>query len=94
MDLIFERYWNESLDIENVRAIARTLDEAGVDAAAFEGFATTEGRAALASAQEYLLESGIQNAPAYLLGDEVFIGRQHLPMIRWLLSGRRGAPPI
>jgi 2-hydroxychromene-2-carboxylate isomerase len=94
MDLVFERYWNETLDIEDVRAVAGTLGEAGVDAAAFETFAAAEGRAALQSAQEDVLESGVQNAPAYLLGDEVFIGRQHLPMIRWLLGGKRGAPPI
>ena len=26
--------------------------------------------------------------------DEVFVGRQHLPMIRWILGGRVGPPPI
>jgi hypothetical protein len=33
-------------------------------------------------------------APAYVVGDEVFIGRAHLPMIEWLYRGRTGAPPV
>ena len=28
------------------------------------------------------------------VGDEIFIGRQHLPMIGWILDGRVGPGPI
>jgi 2-hydroxychromene-2-carboxylate isomerase len=94
MDLVFEGYGSETLDIEDPLAIATALSEAGMDADGFEAFSTDVGPGALADAQQDLLESGIGNAPAYLLGDEVFIGRQHLPMIRWLLMDRQGPPPI
>jgi hypothetical protein len=38
--------------------------------------------------------NGAFGVPAYLLHGEVFIGRQHLPMLEWLLTGQPGAPPI
>ena len=47
-----------------------------------------------AALQERLVAAGLFNAPAYLVGEEVFFGRAHLPMIRWLLTDRAGPPPI
>lgn len=41
-----------------------------------------------------LREMGVFDVPAYLVEDDLFLGRQHLPMIRWLLTGRRGPAPI
>ena len=34
-------------------------------------------------------EAGVVEAPAYLVGDEVFIGRAHLPMIEWIYQARK-----
>jgi hypothetical protein len=41
-----------------------------------------------------LRDRGVSGVPCYLVEDEVFLGRQHLPMIRWILGGRRGPGPI
>ena len=41
-----------------------------------------------------LRERGLVQVPAYIVEDEVFYGRQHLPMIRWILAGRSGPVPI
>jgi 2-hydroxychromene-2-carboxylate isomerase len=41
-----------------------------------------------------LQERGLFQVPAYLVEEEVFYGRQHLPMIRWILAGRSGPIPI
>ena len=41
-----------------------------------------------------LAEAGVGGVPAYLTCGEVFLGRQHLPMIRWLLEGEKGPVPI
>ena len=51
-------------------------------------------RRAAAEVARRLSEAGVFQTPAYLLGDEVFIGRQHLPLIRWRLEGERGPGPI
>ena len=39
-------------------------------------------------------DRGLARAPTYLIENEVFVGRQHLPMIHWILDGRRGPGPI
>ena len=46
-----------------------------------------------------LLDRGLFSAPSYLLdlgGDEEerFHGRQHLPLIRWMINGSKGHPPL
>ena len=42
-----------------------------------------------ARADEHELAAlGVWNVPAFLSHGEVFIGRQHLPMIEWLATGR------
>ena len=44
-----------------------------------------EGPRELRRVAAALREAGVQLTPAYLVGDELFVGRQHLPMIRWIL---------
>ena len=41
-----------------------------------------------------LRSAGLFQVPAYVVEDEVFYGRQHLPMIGWILDGRSGPVPI
>ena len=41
-----------------------------------------------------LTARGVNSAPTFVVGDELFRGRQHLPMIRWILGGRAGPGPI
>ena len=87
LDLAFERYWKVELDIEDAGAVAAALREIGVpDAPAASG--------SFAALQESLAAAGLFDAPAYLVDEEVFFGRAHLPMIRWILEGRVGPGPI
>jgi 2-hydroxychromene-2-carboxylate isomerase len=58
---------------------------AGLETAAPESLAASEAE----------LESlGVWNVPAYLVHGELFMGRQHLAMVEWLIGGRSGPPPI
>jgi hypothetical protein len=41
-----------------------------------------------------LRTAGLVEAPAYVLGEEIFIGRAHLPMIEWLITGKAGPAPV
>lgn len=87
LDLAFERYWKTELDIEDRDAIAATLREVGVSD-------PPEASDAFAALQDSLAAAGLFDAPAYLVDEEVFFGRAHLPMIRWTLEGRVGPGPI
>jgi 2-hydroxychromene-2-carboxylate isomerase len=37
---------------------------------------------------------GIHDSPSYVLNEETFQGRQHLPLIRWRIEGEQGLPPL
>ena len=39
------------------------------------------------------MPNGIYGVPTYVLGDEILFGREHIPYIRWSLSGRVGPAP-
>ena len=90
----FRRYWAVDLDPSSedaVAALLESLDAAGPD---FRAWRQGEGRRAAGELADALRERGLQRAPTYLVEGEVFIGRQHLPMIRWILEGRPGRGPI
>jgi 2-hydroxychromene-2-carboxylate isomerase len=91
VDRVFTGYWSGDLDIEDVAAIRGVLATVGADAGRFDPAALRDEYERSLTA---LREAGVIGAPAYLVGDELFIGRAHLPMIRWLLDGKAGSPPI
>ena len=69
-------------------------DALGEAAGGYRLYAATEGPREVAAAREELIARSVWSTPAYLLEEDLFIGRQHLPMVRWILTGRDGPPPI
>ena len=93
MDLVYERFWKRELDIECPQTIADVIAEAGGDGAGFPDWQADDGRRRHDELQAQLHPAGLFGVPSYVVGGEVFFGREHLPAVRWLLGGRRGAPP-
>ena len=91
--LVFERFWKRELDPEDTGVIERLLDEAGARTAGFCDYASGQGRTLHDSIQHKAFDAGIFGVPTYVIDREVFFGREHLPRIRWMLTGRSGAPP-
>ena len=91
LDRVFEGYWSESLDIEGEEAIGRILEKVGVSGPDLD---LERRRSDYDELQTRLSEAGVIGAPTYLFDGEPFVGRAHLPMIRWLLQDRRGPVPI
>lgn len=94
VDRVFDRYWSELLDLEDPLAIGHLLDELGAEGNKFVEYARDEGGFELRELQGALRAAGLFNVPGYVVQGEIFYGRQHLPMIRWLLAGRPGKGPI
>jgi 2-hydroxychromene-2-carboxylate isomerase len=94
IDAAFARYWAEQLDIADPAAIGALLREVGADVNGWDDYVATSGRAAFDDAQQRMIQAGVFDVPAYVVDGEVFLGRQHLPMVRWVLCGRRGEPPL
>ncbi len=77
--------------MEDVSLIRDLLAQVHLSTTGFNDFVATNN---LRKIQEELLESGIFDSPAYHYEGERFQGRQHLPLLRWLMGGRQGAPPV
>jgi 2-hydroxychromene-2-carboxylate isomerase len=94
LEQAFQRYWAVDLDPQNAEDVAGLLEGLELDGSGFQQWANTEGPGVLRSVASQLGEAGVFQAPAYLIDDEAFYGRQHLSMIRWILNGRSGDRPI
>ena len=85
-DAIFERFWRRELDIEDVGVIGRVLAEARADAAEFADYAAGPGPAELSNICRAAEEIGVFGVPSFIVGGELFWGREHLPDIREMLG--------
>lgn len=79
----FTAYWVEQQDLSDNQVIGSLLDDNGYDAAAFDA---QHYLAELESSQTGFIEAGIVDAPAFVIGEHIFIGREHLPWIAELLE--------
>jgi 2-hydroxychromene-2-carboxylate isomerase len=91
--LVYERFWKRELDIEDPAVIEAVLSEAGARIAGFRTYLTGEGRVLHDRIQQAAFDAGVFGVPTYAVDGELFFGREHLPRIRWLLTGRCSAPP-
>lgn len=91
---VFRAFWARELDAASGREVASQVDAVGCDGAAFLEWARGAGPSIAGALQADLRERGLLRVPAYVVDGEVFYGRQHLPMVRWILEGRSGPPPI
>jgi len=87
-DLVFDRFWRRDLDIDDPSAIADTLQQAGVDASGFAAFERGEGRAELARIMDEAHALCVFGVPSFVVGGELYWGREHLEEIREVLSAR------
>jgi 2-hydroxychromene-2-carboxylate isomerase len=90
LEALFRGYWEGKLDPSREDAVAALLERAGVPGAGLAAEGATATRELAAACEE----RGWFQAPGFVVEDEVFYGRQHLPMIRWILEGRSGPVPI
>ena len=93
LEAVYPPFWRRELDIEDTSVVEACLERAGISAIGFAQFASGPGRALHDDLQPQFHETGIYGVPTYVLGDEILFGREHIPYIRWALSGRIGAAP-
>jgi 2-hydroxychromene-2-carboxylate isomerase len=92
-DGIYAPFWRRELDLEDVAVVEGVLADAGAAIEGFRAFSLAEGLVENESIQEAAFDRGIFGVPTYVLGEELYFGREHLPRIRWLLQGAVGACP-
>ncbi len=99
LDRLFEGHWSGALNIEEPASVTAVLVQAQARVAGWDEYRDGRGPAELAALRSALSAAGVFDVPALVVSQvvpepEILIGRAHLPMVRWLLTDRRGAPPI
>ena len=93
IDEIFERFWCRELDVESLDEIILVLKRAGASTENFREFSVGVGAQQHDALQDSLQPVGIFGVPTFVLDGELYFGREHLPLIRWVLAGRQGVAP-
>ncbi len=83
---VFEQFWQRKLDIEEPSMIVATLNKAGINTDGFIAYLNNEGAKELKDLQHEAEARGVFGVPSYLVGDELFWGREHITQIRALLG--------
>jgi predicted DsbA family dithiol-disulfide isomerase len=94
LEELFRRYFALELDAADAAGVGSLLRERRLDPEGFAARAPRDGAREAERVAAALREAGVETVPAYVVADEIFQGRQHLPMIRWILGGRVGPGPI
>jgi len=81
-DIVYQRFWQRALDIEDGSVIEGVLNEAGIDTAGFTTWANGEGRVLHDEIRAQAEEAGVFGVPTFVLDGELFWGREHLALIR------------
>ncbi len=93
LDQVYPPFWRRELDVEDIDVVQAALDAAGIGRAGFHQWAEGAGGTLHDQLQAEAFAAGVFGVPTYVVGGEMFFGREHLPMVRWLLSGREGPAP-
>ena len=93
LDEAYPPFWRRDLDIEDVSVVEQVLASANLEIDGFREFAAGEGRREHEAENEAAFAAGVFGVPTYLVENEMWFGREHLPRVEWILRGRNGAAP-
>lgn len=86
----FEAYWRDDLDISQDTVVREICARAGVDAdALLQAVALQPVKDALRDNTEALIARGGFGTPTIFLGDDMYFGNDHLPLVRAALERAR-----
>lgn len=92
-EAVYPPFWRRELDIEDMSVIESCLEAAGVESSGFRAFVKGEGGKIHDSLQPLFHPEGIYGVPTYVIDGDILFGREHIPYLRWRLSGQIGPAP-
>ncbi len=93
IDAIYQPFWKRELDAHSITALNNILTSVDLDHGAFTTWAEREGSEFNKDFQSRAFELGVYGVPTYVVNNELFFGREHLPRIGWLLGEQHESPP-
>jgi 2-hydroxychromene-2-carboxylate isomerase len=83
---VFEKFWKRELDIEDNNVITNILKHIGISTNGFKEWSINGGKKELEVIIEKGHEKGVFGVPSYYFDNELFWGREHLPMIEAIIT--------
>ncbi len=93
LDDAYARFWRRELDIEDLAVLEAALARADARVEGFREYASGAGRRLHDTLNQQAFDAGVFGVPTYLVGSEMWFGREHLPRVAWLLGGALGPAP-
>jgi len=93
LDEAYLRFWRRELDIEDASVLVELLSKSGADVEGFRSYVDGPGQLEHDRMNRDAFDAGVFGVPTYLVGEEMWFGREHLPRVSWLLAGRPGEAP-
>jgi 2-hydroxychromene-2-carboxylate isomerase len=87
-DTVFDRFWKREIDIEDPDVIGMVLAETGANTTGLPTYLAGQGREELENICRAAEAMGVFGVPTFVLGGELFWGREHLPDIREMLGAK------
>ena len=87
IDHIFVNFWKRELDIENFDIVETIIEKCGISLSGFKEWEKNAGKKELDVIMNEAHEKGVFGVPSYLIEDELFWGREQLPLIRAKITG-------
>ena len=81
IEYVFEKFWKREIDIEDYSVITSILKHIGINSKFFKEWSINDGKKELEVITEKGQEKGVFGVPSYYFDNELFWGREHLPMI-------------
>ena len=92
-EAVYPPFWRRELDIKDLSVVENCLRTAGIDPEGFAAYEAGAGRALHDELQPQFHPNGIYGVPTYVIGDDILFGREHIPYLRWRLTGQVGPAP-
>ena len=84
---VFKSFWKRELDIESYDIVNNVLKTLGITTNGFKDWSINYGNEELNTVMSKANNNGVFGVPSYFIKDELFWGREQLPMIKARLSG-------
>ena len=87
IDHIFVNFWKRELDIENFDIVETIIEKCGISQSGFKEWKKNTGKNELDAIMNEAHKKGVFGVPSYIIEDELFWGREQIPMIKARLTG-------
>ena len=87
IDHIFVNFWKRELDIENFDIVETIIEKCGISQSGFKEWKKNTGKNELDAIMNEAHEKGVFGVPSYIIEDELFWGREQIPLMRAKITG-------